>query len=148
MTNQVYSWHTILIQSFYIHLPAPPSHFHAGYSGLTADAPLFPALEETLTEGIKRLCVIRFTQHAIQYLSLLFLDSCNDTWVFKKWKSPKFHCKWWWTFPRLSCSNEQDMKGRQTSLISAWTGVSNKGQSNLLICDDMYKPSVPPIIKV
>lgn len=24
MTDQVYSWHTILIQSFYIHLPAPP----------------------------------------------------------------------------------------------------------------------------
>lgn len=130
------------INSIILHPSSCPSPFHAGCGGLSADAPVFPALEETLTEGIKWLCVIQITQHAIQYLSLLFLDSCDDRWVFKMWKSPTFYCSWWRTFPRGSCLNEQDMKGRQTSLIS------NKGQSNLLICDDMYKPSMPPRIKV
>lgn len=107
------------INSIILHpSPCSPPRFHAGCGGLFADAPVFLALEETLTEGIKRLCVIRFTQHAIQYLSLLFLDSCDDTWFLKLWKSPKFHCKGWQTFSEGSCLNEQDVKGRQTALVS------------------------------
>lgn len=107
------------INSIILHpSPCSPPRFHAGCGGLFADAPVFLALEETLTEGIKRLCVIRFTQHAIQYLSLLILDSCDDTWFLKLWKSPKFHCKGWQTFSEGSCLNEQDVKGRQTALES------------------------------